>query len=210
MPLVSETYALLESEDEFAKPDRHYFVETTPKAAEVNECPLLSEDEFFQIECRERRFNVAIGDPRARQVIANRCIERGGKPLSIRSAQAVVYKHNEIGEGAVLCAFTTITSNAKIGRFFHANLYSYVAHDCLIGDFVTFAPNVHCNGHVHIGNGAYIGAGALIRNGSAGAPLIVGEGAVIGMGAVVTKNVDPFTTVVGNPARPLTAARASR
>ena len=69
---------------------------------------------------------------------------------------------------------------------------------------MTFAPRVQCNGYVHIQDHAYIGASAVIKNGTDDAPLIIGKGAVIGMGAVVTKNVPPFTTVVGNPAKPFT------
>jgi acetyltransferase-like isoleucine patch superfamily enzyme len=45
-----------------------------------------------------------------------------------------------IGDGAILSPFTCITSNVRIGKSFHANLYSYVTHDCIIGDYVTFAP----------------------------------------------------------------------
>ena len=45
-----------------------------------------------------------------------------------------------VKDGACLSPFVTLTSNISIGRCFHANLYSYVEHDCIIGDFVTFAP----------------------------------------------------------------------
>jgi acetyltransferase-like isoleucine patch superfamily enzyme len=114
-----------------------------------------------------------------------------------------VYDGNQIGEGVILCDHTLVTSNARIGRFFHANIYSYVAHDCVIGDYVTFAPSVHCNGNVHIHRHAYIGTGAILKQGSPERPLVIGEGAVVGMGAVVTKDVPAHTTVVGNPARPL-------
>lgn len=43
-----------------------------------------------------------------------------------------------------------------------------------------------------------IGSGAVILCG-----ITIGENATIGAGAVVTKDVPPHTTVVGNPARPL-------
>ena len=127
----------------------------------------------------------------------------GAAPFSIRALNGVCMSGNEIGEGAILCPFTTITSNATIGRFFHANIYSYVAHDCRVGDFVTFAPNVHCNGRVIVEDHAYVGTGAILREGSDERPLVIGRGAIVGMGAVVTKSVAPFTTVVGNPAAPL-------
>jgi len=96
-----------------------------------------------------------------------------------------------------------LTSNIRIGRHFHCNLYSYVEHDCHIGDFVTFAPGVKCNGNVVIEDYAYIGAGAILRQGSPDSPLRIGRGAVVGMGAVVTRDVASGTTVVGNPARPI-------
>ena len=76
-----------------------------------------------------------------------------------------------------------------------------MAHDCLIGDFVTLAPGVHCNGNVVIEDHAYIGTGAVIKQGQPGQPLVIGRGAVVGMGAVVTRDVPACTTVVGNPAK---------
>ena len=90
-------------------------------------------------------------------------------------------------DGCRVKPFVSITSNIKIGKCFHANLYSYVEHDCVIGDFVTFAPGVKCNGNIHIQDHAYIGAGAMIKQGTPDQPLIIGAGAVVGMGAVVTK-----------------------
>ena len=94
-----------------------------------------------------------------------------------------------------------VTSNASIGRFFHCNLYSYVAHDCVIGDFVTFAPGVKCNGNVFIEDHSCIGTGAMLLPGTHDAPLVIGRGAVVGIGAVVTRSVPAGATVVGNPGR---------
>jgi sugar O-acyltransferase (sialic acid O-acetyltransferase NeuD family) len=187
-----------------AEPADVFFVETEPRSRQVNGTRVLSEDEFFALDCTDRSFNVAIADSALRQRLAQRCLERGARARDIGAPSAAVYERNQIGEGAILCANVVVTSNARIGRFFHANLFSYVAHDCVIGDYVTFAPRVSCNGNVHIGDHAYIGAGAVIKPGvPGGRPLTIGEGAVVGMGAVVTRDVPPHTTVIGNPARPL-------
>lgn len=179
------------------------FVVTQGTSNSVNGYPVYSDSQFFSIEADQILFNVAVADSKIRQQLVLNCLEKGATPLTLISPKACTYDNNAVGEGAVICAFATVTSNARIGRFFHCNIYSYVAHDCEIGDFVTFAPNVRCNGNVRIGDHAYIGTGAIIRNGKSGRPLLIGEGAVVGMGSVVTKDVPPFVTVVGNPARQL-------
>lgn len=93
-----------------------------------------------------------------------------------------------------------VTASARIGRQFQCNIYSYVAHDCVIGDFVTFAPKVSCNGNVHVHDGSYIGTGAIIRNGTPSKPLVIGAGAIVCMGAVVTEDVPAGTKVGGHRA----------
>lgn len=49
-----------------------------------------------------------------------------------------------------------------------------------------------------IGNDVWIGNGAIVLRG-----VNVGDGAVIGAGAVVTRDVEPYTIVVGIPAKPI-------
>ncbi len=181
-------------------------VESEPKVDQLNGHRLISEFEFINTKCL-RYFNVAIGSSTAREQIAERLKAFGCRPLSIFANSAIIYDNNKIGEGAMICDHVIITSNTKIGKFFQANIYSYVAHDCEIGDFVTFAPRVNCNGNVKVGNHAYIGTGAVIKQGNSEKPLEIGEGAIVGMGAVVTKDVPPYTTVVGNPARVLEKKR---
>jgi acetyltransferase-like isoleucine patch superfamily enzyme len=53
----------------------------------------------------------------------------------------------------------------------------------------------HTKGDVEIGNDVWIGTEALIMSG-----VTIGDGAVIGARAVVTKNVLPYSVVVGSPA----------
>jgi sugar O-acyltransferase (sialic acid O-acetyltransferase NeuD family) len=159
--------------------------------------PVLTPGEFRD----DDELVVAIGNPAVRRRIVDRfpALKLG----SVRAPTAIIGDEVEIGPGAVFCDFTMVTASARIGANFQCNIYSYVAHDCIIGDDVTFAPQVCCNGNVHIGDGAYIGTGAVVNNGTADKPLIIGAGAVVGSGAVVTKDVPPNAVVVGNPARPL-------
>jgi sugar O-acyltransferase (sialic acid O-acetyltransferase NeuD family) len=152
---------------------------------------------------KDRRVCVAIADPRARAEKVAQCEADGLAFHSFFDPGFSCYDEVEIGAGAIFCRHTMATWNVRIGRHFHCNIYSYVEHDCVIGDFVTFAPRVSCNGRVHIKDYAYIGSGAIIRQGVPGQPLTIGEGAVVGMGAVVTGDVPDGTTVVGNPARPM-------
>lgn len=178
-----------------------YFVETwEPIEPQRNGYNLISLENFLLLD-GQKYFNIAIGDGKARAAIVEK-IGNLAEVLSISTPQTIFLDNNSIGQGAVFCANTMVTSNVTIGRFFQANIYSYVAHDCIIGDFVTFAPGVRCNGNVHIGDFAYIGTNAVIREGSSDKPLRIGKGAIIGMGAVVTKDVPDGVTVIGNPARP--------
>ncbi len=139
---------------------------------------------------------IAVANVDVRQKLAQRCRNFG----RVIAPTSIIGRQVEIGVGSIFCDHSMVTASARIGRHFHCNIYSYVAHDCVIGDFVTFGPQVQCNGNVHVRDGAHIGSGAIIRNGAPDAPLVIGEGAFVGMGAVVTRSVPPFATVVGNPA----------
>ena len=177
-----------------------YFVETwEPKIKQINGLPVISIEDFLNIS-GHLYYNIAVGNGHTREAMSKK-INGKANVLPIYSPQSMVLDANIIGEGSLLCPNTMITSNTKIGRFFQANIYSYVAHDCVIGDFVTFAPGVHCNGRVHIGDYAYIGTNAVIREGSNDKPLRIGAGSIVGMGAVVTKDVPDGATVIGNPAK---------
>ena len=183
--------------------DRLVFVDDNLKEKFVNGQRVLTYSEFIRAEASEYQVAIAIADSSQREKLAKRCLSDGVLPWSLSASNAVMMDDVKIGDGSILSPFVTLTSNIRIGRHFHANIYSYVEHDCVIGDFVTFAPAVKCNGNVIVEDYVYIGTGAVIKQGQPDRPMVIGRGAVIGMGAVVTKDVSPGSVVIGNPAKPM-------
>ena len=198
MPLAREQLQLLD-----VPPSRLVFVDDNPGERTVNGLQVLTYSEFNDVEASERKVVIAIAGSAVRKKLAERCTKDGIKPWSVIASNIMIMDDVQIGEGSILSPFVTLTSNIRIGKHFHANMYSYVEHDCVIGDYVTFAPAVKCNGNVVIEDHAYIGAGAILKQGKSGSPLVIGSGAIVGMGAVVTRNVPKGMTVVGNPAEEL-------
>lgn len=167
----------------------------------VNGHSALNYAAFKNLKADRKSVLIAIANSQIREKIAKKLEQDSIELWTVQADNVVRMDAIEIALGAALSPFVTLTSNIKIGKCFHANLYSYVEHDCIIGDYVTFAPGVKCNGNIHIEDHAYIGTDAVIKQGTPDKPLVIGKGAVVGMGAVVTKSVPPGVTVVGNPAR---------
>ena len=103
-------------------------------------------------------------------------------------------------------------NNAKlrIGKFcsISEDVKIFLNADHRIDWITTYPPYIICKdglkieghpttkGDVIIGNDVWIGAGASILSG-----IKIGDGAIIGTQAVVTKDIEPYTIVAGNPAR---------
>ena len=194
MPLIRIQYAHLNKQD-------FVFIDDDCKADKLNGYRVLSYREFIKLPNKNKEVSIAIANSKAREILVKKMLQDNILMASITAKDLIRLDSVEIGIGTIICNFFCLTSNIKIGNFFHGNIYSYIAHNGIIGDYVTFALRVTCNGNIHIHDHAYIGTGAIIKQGTASKPLVIGEGAIVGMGAVVTKDVPPGVVVVGNPAR---------
>lgn len=146
--------------------------------------------------------NVAFAPPALRRKKVEQCERDGIETFSSFATTAIIGPNVTIGAGAIFSHNSMVTSDVRIGRAFHCNIYSYVAHDCIIGDFVTFAPRVSLNGRIKVEDDVYIGSDATFLPGKTDRFLTIGKGAVIGAGALVTKDVEPGAVMVGSPAKP--------
>jgi len=107
------------------------------------------------------------------------------------------------GKGAVICAGVIATVNVAFEQLCLAGVACTIGHESRIGAGTVLNPASNVSGGVDVGRGVLIGTGAQILQ-----YLTIGEGATVGAGAVVSKNVDPWTTVVGVPAKPLVRSAA--
>lgn len=176
----------------------------------LNGIEIISFSQFNELKDIQKYLTIGFSNTIRRIEVFEYCQKNNIKLLDIKASNAMVMDNVQIGGGVILCPFVTLTSDIIIGKNFQANLYSYVAHDCVLGDYVTFAPAVKCNGNVHIGDNVYIGAGAIIHPGKTGKPLKIGKNAVIAAGSVVTKSVPDGMTVFGNPAIKFTKENIKR
>src|SRR5690348_8014487 len=124
----------------------------------------------------------------------------------------------EVGDETKIGAFVEIQKNATVGKRCKISSHTFICEGVTIEDNVFIGHNVTCvndtyprattpNGGLQtekdrkvektlVKKGAAIGSGVNIL-----ANVVIGEGALVGAGSVVTKDVSPYTVVVGNPAR---------
>ena len=111
-------------------------------------CRVIWLAELQNAPSRERLINVGAANPWIRQKIVARCQDAGVELFSLSDDTHFRSDNADVGAGAVFRAFTMATDDTRGEKYFHYNIYSYVARNFRIGGFVTFAPQVCCNERV--------------------------------------------------------------
>lgn len=164
---------------------------------DLNGYRILGGFEYFEWK-KDIYYVCAIGNSKIKKdIIENKCSKYNIKPATLIHPSVIMSKkHNEIGEGCIICAGSIITVNTKIGEHVIINLDCTVGHDVVINNYATIYPSVNISGNCNIGECAELGTGTQIIQGK-----IIGSNSIIGAGSVVVKDIESNKTAVGIPAK---------
>jgi sugar O-acyltransferase (sialic acid O-acetyltransferase NeuD family) len=142
-------------------------------------------------------FICALGTPAAKRSCTELLAGRGGRFTRLIHRTAILGDNVDLADGVILCPYSVVSANNRLGRGVAVNLHSSIDHDAQIGDWSQV--NCHCDitGGVQIGREVFVGSSVAIIPG-----VKIGDGAYLGAGAVVLRDVPVGAKVVGVPARP--------
>lgn len=139
---------------------------------------------------------VSIGDVSYRERWFKKLIELQLPVINIIDRTALISKSATIGVGNFVGKLAIINAGTKVGDNNVINTKALIEHECRIGSHTHLSTNSTINGDVIVEDSVFFGSTAVCNG-----QLKIGRHAVIGSGSVVIKQVEPWTTVVGSPAR---------
>jgi sugar O-acyltransferase (sialic acid O-acetyltransferase NeuD family) len=141
-------------------------------------------------------FVCALGTPAVKRRVGELLRSRGARFGQVVHRTVVLGDNVALGDGVILCPYTVVSANNRLGVCVAINFHSTVDHDTNVGDWSQV--NCHCDltGGVQIGREVFIGSSvSIIPN------VTVGDGAYVGVGSVVLRDVPAGAKVFGVPAR---------
>ena len=145
---------------------------------------------------------VAIGDNATRDRYANLLKSQGLRLVNAIHPKASVADTARMGRNIVVAAGAVICAHCRVSDSCVINTASIVDHESFLGRAAHICPGARLAGRVIVEDLAFVGIGATVIQ-----CVTIGRNSTVGAGAVVLRNVEPFTTVVGVPARRLESAR---
>ena len=131
-----------------------------------------------------------------------RCMEsiisRGGEFITLIHPTSRIGTNVVIGKGCYVGAYTIIAADAFVDDYNFIQSHTIIGHDVQIGKWNRVDSNVFVVGGVEIGEGCMIHTRAMLNHN-----VHIGDGAHVGACSFVINNVEPGSTVFGNPARRL-------
>ncbi|MBI3860699.1 MAG: NeuD/PglB/VioB family sugar acetyltransferase [Planctomycetia bacterium] len=156
--------------------------------------PILAAPENYRPQADDV-FLCAMGDPRAKQRYSSLIAAQGGTFATLIHPTALIGWHIEIGAGSIICPFTQLSCDIRLGEHVTFGTHSSAAHDTVIGDFSQISGACQLNGRAKLDEGVFLGSHATILP-----EAHVGAWSHVGAHSVVLKKVAPYDKVFGVPA----------
>lgn len=105
---------------------------------------------------------VAIGSVSGRRSVLERLWQRGVSTPPFIADHALVSVSAVLGSGTVICPFTVVNRNARLGQGVAVNVHCSVGHGAIVGEHSILSPYAALNGDAAIGNDCFLGTRATI------------------------------------------------
>jgi sugar O-acyltransferase (sialic acid O-acetyltransferase NeuD family) len=169
-----------------------------PHSTDLDAPYLGTDDALADFDTDRVEVFVAIGSNRARHQLLKLIAEAGFRAPSAVHSSAVVSPTAVLGDGTIIMPSAVVNARTRLGRGVIVNTSASIDHDGDVGDAVHVAPGTHVAGTVTIADGAFLGVGVSVIPEAR-----IGAWSVVGAGATVVTDIEPGSTVVGVPARPV-------
>tara|TARA_R110002049_G_scaffold177633_1_gene344825 strand:+ start:26 stop:622 length:597 start_codon:yes stop_codon:yes gene_type:complete len=126
--------------------------------------------------------------------ITEEIIQNNGKFYTYNHPTSYLHPSSQTLNGALIYPMCNIDQHTIINSNVLLNNSVTICHNSNIGMGSYIGPGVMVCGEVNIGKGCFIGAGSIISNG-----ISIGDFSTVGVGTVITKNLPPYSNVIGNP-----------
>lgn len=132
---------------------------------------------------------IAVGDMPSRKKMIDVLLQKKARIGSFIHESVIKPKNLKIGVGNIIFPFCILEDYAHIGNYNFLTGYSFISHDCVVGDNNFFSV-AGVAGSVKVGNNNYFGIRSLVTPG-----VTIGNENLIQAGMIVDKNVKDNTTV---------------
>ena len=139
---------------------------------------------------------VSIGDVGYRELWFNKLQALQLPIINIIDKTALISQSVTIGIGNFIGKLAIVNAGTRVGDNNVINTKALIEHECRIGSHTHLSTNSTINGDVVVEDSVFFGSTAVCNG-----QIRIGHHAIVGSGSVVIKEVEPWTTVVGCPAK---------